>query len=230
MQDRLLHYVPLFQGLPEDQMQRLTASGRYKDYRSGELIAGEEERVRGLYLVVWGRVKIYKSSGEGKEQTLYLFGPGELFCLTSLTEDVLPANALAIEDTRVLILPREVMEDMARHEPALLFNMLILLIRRLKESMFLIELLSLKEIPQRVASFFLHALAMGTETDVLELTTSQRELAKIVGTTPETLSRVLRKMKDDGVITLEDRIVRVLDHRALAAISNQAREESSDLG
>ena len=211
MQDRLLYYIPLFQGLPEDLMQRMMACGRYKDYKAGEMIAGEDEPVKGLYLVAWGRVKLFKSSGDGKEQTLYLFGPSEVFCMTTLTEETLPANVMALEDTRVFILPRDVMEDMAKHEPSMVFNMLSVLIRRLKESMYLIELLSLKEIQQRLASFLLHAQALGDGGDAVELTTSQRELAKVLGTTPETLSRVLRKMSEEGLIKAEGRTIKLLD-------------------
>jgi len=221
MQDRLLYYIPLFQGLPEDQMQRLALRGRYKDYKAGTIIAGEDEPVKGLYLVVWGRVKVFKSSGDGREQTLYLLGPSELFCMTSMTEQTFPANLTALEDTRLFILPRDVMEDLAKQEPSLVFNMLSLLIRRLKESMYLIELLSLKEIPQRLASFLLHALALGEGTDSVTLTTSQREVAKVLGTTPETLSRVLKKMAADGIIKAQGRTIRILDHQALEALSGR---------
>ncbi len=215
MQDRLLHYIPLFQGLPEDQMQRLAQRGRYKDYKAGAVIAGEDEPVKGLYLVVWGRVKVFKSSGDGREQTLYLLGPSEPFCMTSMTEERMPANLMALEDTRLFILPREIIEDLAKQEPSLVFNMLSLLIRRLKESMYLIELLSLKEIPQRLASFLLHALALGEGGDTVTLATSQREVAKVLGTTPETLSRVLKKMAGSGIIDPRGRAIRILDHKAL---------------
>jgi CRP/FNR family transcriptional regulator len=221
MQDRLLYYIPLFQGLPEDQMQRLALRGRYKDYKAGAIIAGEDEPVKGLYLVVWGRVKVFKSSGDGHEQTLYLLGPSELFCMTSMTEQTLPANLMALEDTRLFILPRDVMEDLAKHEPSLVFNMLSLLIRRLKESMYLIELLSLKEIPQRLASYLLHALALGEGGDIVTLATSQREVAKVLGTTPETLSRVLKKMSGDKIIKAQGRTIRILDHKALEALSGR---------
>jgi len=218
MEDRLLYYIPLFQGLPEDQMRRLALRGRYRDYKAGAIIAGEDEPVKGLYLVVWGRVKVFKSSGDGREQTLYLLGPSELFCMTSMTEQTLPANLMALEDTRLFILPREVMEELARQEPSLVFNMLTLLIRRLKESMYLIELLSLKEIPQRLASYLLHALALGEGGDTVTLATSQREVAKVLGTTPETLSRVLKKLSGDGIIHTQGRVIRILDQKALEAI------------
>jgi CRP/FNR family transcriptional regulator len=198
---------------------RLANRGRYKDFKAGAIIAGEDEPVKGLYLVVWGKVKVFKSSGDGKEQTLYLFGPGELFCMTSMTEDTLPANLMALEDTRVFVLPREVMEALARQEPSMMFNIVSLLIRRLKESMYLIELLSLKEIPQRLASYLLHALALGDGGDTIVLQTSQREVAKMLGTTPETLSRVLKKMADQGVIHARSRTIRVLDPKGLEAVS-----------
>lgn len=217
MEDRFLRYIPLFQGLPEEQVKRLAESGRYKNFKSGELIAGEEEKVKALFLVVWGKVKIFR--GSEKEQTIYLFGPGELFCLTSLADEPFPASAMALDDTRVLVLPSDMLEDMAKREPSLLFNMLITLIRRLKESMHLIELLSLKEIPQRLASFLLHSLALQGGGDVLALTISQRELAKILGTTPETLSRVLKKMGSDGMIAVKGRSIRMRDRAALERLS-----------
>jgi CRP-like cAMP-binding protein len=93
-------------------------------------------------------------------------------------------------------------------EPRLLVNIIRILSNRLRESMGLIESLSLKEIPQRLASFLIHALKGGDGKEgmnQLELTVTQRELAKILGATPEALSRALRKMSNAGVLAVDGR-------------------------
>lgn len=219
MEDRLLHYIPLFDGLPEEQMRKLAANGIYQNYRPGEIIAGEEETIRAIHLVVWGRVRIYRMQSDGHEQTMYIFGPGEPFCLTLLADPTFPATAVAIEETRVLSLPASMLEDMGRKEPSLVFNILLVLIRRLKEAMHVIELLSLKEVPQRVAAYFLHMHAMQGGSDIVELEISQRELAKILGTTPETLSRVLKKMSTQGLLRVNGRTFKLLELQKLEKIA-----------
>lgn len=213
-----LRSLPLFHGLPEEQLALLVERSRDRVYKPNEIIVSEAEKVRAFFLVITGRVKLYKSSTEGKEQTLYVFGPGEPFCLcTAFEEGPFPANAAALEKTRILILPGEVLEELAQQAPTLLFNALMIVSRRLKESMQLIESLSLKEIPQRLASFFLHEAGRCPNCDdkQLELDITQRELAKIIGATPETLSRALRKMSNDNLIEVKGRSIRLLDRDAL---------------
>lgn len=216
----MLRHVPLFAGLPDEQVRNLAGYGREKSLRAGRLLFEDMQHSEGIYLVVWGRVKIFKSSPEGREQTIFIFGPGELFCLTSFSEELAPASAMALEDARILFFPADVMADLARKEPSMLFGLLLALSRRLKESLTLIETLSLHEIPQRLAVFLLHSLVKEGQEELIELGFSQRELAKIIGATPETLSRVLRKLSDDGVLALDGRTIRVLDKPALKFLAS----------
>jgi len=87
--------------------------------------------------------------------------------------------------------------------------------------MTLIESLSLKEIPQRLASFLLHALTREGDKEInrLELTITQRELAKILGATPEALSRAVRKMSNAGILAMDGRSIRILDREALEELA-----------
>jgi CRP/FNR family transcriptional regulator len=64
-------------------------------------------------------------------------------------------------------------------------------------------------------------LALGEGTDSITLQTSQREVAKMLGTTPETLSRVLKKMAGKGIIQTQGRTIRILNHQALEALSGR---------
>lgn len=217
--EEILKFIPLFKGLPANQRQILAQCAQEKRYSAGQTIFIDTQASQAFYLVVWGRVKIFKSASDGKEQTIFLFGPGEPFCLTALTDEFSPASAMALEDTRILMFPAQVLEDMAKEEPSLLFNMLLVLSRRLKESLSLIESLSLKEIPQRLAAFLLHSSRQKSNPDTVELGFSQRELAKILGATPETLSRVFRKFSTEGILSAEGRTITIRDHGALKKLS-----------
>lgn len=214
--------LDLFQGVPTEKLRTLAERSRYRTYKAGEMFIGEADPAHAFYVIVTGQVKLYKSSPEGKEQTLYLLRPGDPFGMcTAFAIDSFPANAMALEESGILMIPGPVMEAVATSEPRLLLNIIQILSDRLKESMLLIESLSLKEIPERLASFLLHALTRegDRETDRLELTITQRELAKILGATPEALSRAVRKMSNAGILAMEGRTIRIPDRGALEVLA-----------
>jgi len=99
-------------------------------------------------------------------------------------------------------------------------NIIRILSRRLKNSMDLIESLSLKEIPGRLAGFLVHELSrQKAGAQAIELSISQRELSKILGVTPEALSRTFRKMADEGIAAASGRSVRILNQKALESLA-----------
>lgn len=214
--------MELFQGVPSEKLKALAEQSRYRTYKAGEMFLGEADPAHAFYVIVSGQVKLYKSSPEGKEQTLNLLGPGDPFGMcTAFAVDSFPANAMALEESRILRIPGPTMEAAAMKEPRLLLNIIQILSLRLKESMTLIESLSLKEIPERLASFLLHALTREGDGKMnrLELTITQRELAKILGATPEALSRAVRKMSNAGILAMEGRSIRILDREALEELA-----------
>lgn len=214
--------IGLFHGVSPEKLRLLATQATYRKFKQGEMVIGESDPIRSFYVVITGQLKLYRSSAEGKEQTLQLLGPGDPFGLcTAFATDSFPASAMAIVDSAVLLIPGTIIETVARQEPALLLNIISILSQRLKDSMTLIESLALKEIPGRLASFLRHLLPKNAKSKntVLELTISQRELAKILGATPEALSRALRKMAIDGILKTAGRIITVLDHKALEQLA-----------
>lgn len=207
--------VPLFRELPDNQLVFLARSAREKTYAAGQIIVGDSDKTDALYLLQKGRIKLSKSSFNGKEQTIHIFGPGDLLGLcTVFTGTVFPASAVAMEKSRMLLFSREALEKTAYDEPSLLINLVFELSMRLKESMEMIEALALKEIPQRLASFLMLSVSMDKD-DTFLMPFSQRELAKVLGATPETLSRSLRRMIQDNMIQVEGRYIRILDKAAI---------------
>jgi CRP/FNR family transcriptional regulator, dissimilatory nitrate respiration regulator len=207
--------IPLFGGISDDARKILSEQIRYRTYGPGEMVLRETDTVTAFYVVLTGQVKLYKSSPEGKEQTIILIGRGEPFALcTAFDLEPFPVNVMALEESVIITFPGPVIKTVARKEPSLLLNIIQILSRRFRESMALIESLSLKEIPQRLATFLIHAQNK-EKGDWIELTITQRELAKILGSTPEALSRAIRKMSNENILSVEGRTIKILNQKAL---------------
>jgi len=214
--------APLFHGISDDGLQAIALHARYRTFKTGEMIIGETDPVRAFHVVLAGQVKLYKSSPDGKEQTLYLLKTGEPFGLcTAFATESFPVSVSALEESAVIAIPGAEVESVARKEPALLLNVIQVLSRRLKESMSLIESLALQEIPQRLAAFLIHDMhgkGRNAESRV-ELSTTYRELAKILGVTPEALSRALKKMAGDRILAVDGRVITIINREALEEIA-----------
>lgn len=218
----LLASLPLFEGLQPEQLASLARSALERRYAAGELIFSAEAPTRGLFVVLTGQVKIYRSTLEGREQTIYLIGPGQPFCLgNALKADPAPASAMALSGCTILSFPSELLEQLGREQPALLVNMILGLSTRLKQAMAMIENLALRELPERLAAFLL-VEAAADERVVLNVT--HVELAKVLGTTPETLSRTIRRLSAEQLIVQEGRNLRIVDRAGLKQLAGLSDE------
>jgi CRP/FNR family transcriptional regulator len=209
--------APLFRDLSERDVSELASIARKVRYERDQMIFWQDSPAEGFYVVVSGRIKVFKLSFEGREQILHLFGPGEpIGEVPVFSGGTFPANAQALEDSDLVFFPRDKLRELFAHNPSLAMNMLAVLAQRLREFTQLIEDLSLKELPSRLAAYLLHQRqATGTDEDVVTLDVSKGILSKILGTSQETLSRVLRRMSEAGLIDVNRRDIRILDRTAL---------------
>jgi CRP-like cAMP-binding protein len=215
----MLHHiarVPLFEGLPPDQIEDLGMIVTDQVFRKGETIFSEGEDGNGFYVVITGRVKIFKLSAEGKEQILHFFGPGEPFGeVPVFAGQHFPANAEALEESRVFFFSRKSFVALVKRNPSLALNMLAVLSRRLRRFAALIDDLSLKEVPGRLAAYLLYLSDQHKGSKDLELAITKTQLASLLGTIPETLSRILGKLSSQGLIETDGRRIRILEKEAL---------------
>ena len=208
--------VPLFEGLPSEQIEDLAMIVTDQVFRRGESIFSEGDEGSGFYVVIRGRVKIFKLSLEGKEQILHFFGPGEPFGeVPVFTGQHFPANAEAMEESRVFFFPRKSFVNLIKKNPSLALNMLAVLSMRLRRFTALIDDLSLKEVPGRLAAYLLYLNDQHKGSKEVELTITKAQLASLLGTIPETLSRILGKLSLQGFIETDGRRIRILDSEAL---------------
>ena len=213
----------LFRGLPEAQVAELARIAESRVYKRGDLIFSEGDSANGLYMLFTGRVKVFKLSLEGKEQILHIIGPGEPFGEVALFLGApFPAYSEALEESKVVFFPRAAFVELIKRDPYLAMNMLAVLSLRLKSFARMIEDLSLKEVPQRFASYLLYG-EEESEKAYVQLNIAKGQLASLLGTIPETLSRILGKMVSEGLIRVQGRKITVLDRNALEAIASGKR-------
>jgi CRP-like cAMP-binding protein len=218
--DHHIASIPLFEGLPREQLADLSHIVEERALIRGEIIFSEGDPGTGFYVVISGRVKVFKLSPEGKEQILHILGTGEPFGeVPVFAGQHFPANAEAMDECRLFFFPRESFVDLIRKNPSLALNMLAILSRRLRMFAALIEDLSLKEVPGRLAAYLLYLSQKNRGSKNLELTITKGQLASLLGTIPETLSRILGKMSAQGLIELDGRRIRILDTGGLQVLA-----------
>ncbi len=204
-------------------MQDLDQVTSIRRFASGQTIFSEGDTAKGFYILLSGRVKIYKLSLEGKEQILHLFGPGEPFGeVPVFAGEQFPAHAQAMQDSSMLFLSRDSLLQLLRHDPSLGLNMLAVLSRRLRDFTRLIEDLALKEIPQRLSTYILHRLSLQGQHQgsSLKLDISKGTLANILGTSQETLSRTFNKLSKEGILEVQKNTILIKDSALLNQLSN----------
>ena len=219
----VLQQASLFAGLDDATVLEVVRRGRLQSFAEGQTIFLQSDPASGLHVVVHGRVKVFKSSSQGRAQTLMIMGPGEpVGEVAALAGDPYPASAESLEATETFYIPRQVFLDLIRNEPELALRLLAALSGRLRSFASLIEDLSLKGVTERVAVQLL-ALAPGCPGDqTVELDLSKGELAAAVGTVPETLSRAFQQLSRAGAIEVKGRRV-VIKDRALLQRLAQAK-------
>jgi CRP/FNR family transcriptional regulator len=215
--------MPLFTGLSKAQYEALARICLRRSCRKGERLFSEGDEGTGFYMVVTGRVKIFKVSVEGKEQILHLFGPGESFGEVSVfTGQGFPADAVTSVQTVLLFFPRVAFSALIQKDPTLALNMLAQLSGRLRHFADLIEDLSLKEVPGRLAKYLLY-LSGGNGDGEVALDVSKGQLASLLGTIPETLSRILARMHQQGLIRLRGSQIQILDRPGIEQIALEGK-------
>jgi CRP/FNR family transcriptional regulator, polysaccharide utilization system transcription regulator len=193
------------------------------EVRRGQSLFHAGEPAHSVHVIRSGRVRVYTRWHDGDEQVLRLLGPGEILGYRPvLAGELYNASADAVVDSTVCILPAESVRKMLREDPDLAMLMLEKLARDLRISEDLMMELVHRPVGQRVARLLLSLIADGAcagpglSISAREMT--RRDMARTVGTTPETISRVLRRLSQRSVLSVTRDCVRVRDldllHRA----------------
>jgi CRP/FNR family transcriptional regulator len=216
----ILSMVPFFDGLPESQLAQVGGIAVIREVSKGTVVFSEGDEGDGFYVLASGRIKIFKLSPDGKEQILHIFGPGEPFGEVALFSGKhFPAGAQTLESARILFFPREAFISLIKSNPELALNMLAVLSVRLRIFTRMVENLSLKEVPGRIAAYILYLSDRFDGASTLELDITKSQLAALLGTIPETLSRILGRMSSRGLISIDGASIQILDREELEVLA-----------
>lgn len=210
--------APLFSALKDSALAELLSRCIARRYSSGQIVLGSSQKADKFFVVLGGQVKVFKLSPRGDEQILHLCGPGDTFGEAAMWAGIyFPANAQAIKDSVLLHIPHKALVEAIAHNAELGVGMLVGLSAKLREFNTIIERLSLKEVPSRIAAALL-AEAHQQGARIFGLRQTKRQLAAQIGTVPETLSRGLGKLKELGLIEVAGSQITILDESGLRDI------------
>ncbi len=211
----------LFSGLDADEMSLVEQAARRATAEKGSFIFLQDDPADRFYVVLSGKVKVFKSSPDGKEQILLMAGPGDSFGEAALfAKKIYPASAEVIEAADLACFTHSGFMSLINDHPAIAVNMIARLSMLLHHLTRLVQRLSLEDVVTRLAEYILD-LMPETETSNQQVMLDEKKmvLASILGTIPETLSRAFAKLSRMGIIAIDGQTITVLDPDRLAEIA-----------
>jgi CRP/FNR family transcriptional regulator len=206
--------VSYFSELDRSSLQSIAEAAVRHDYDTGQIVFLEGDASVGLCLVQAGWLKIVKLSPDGREQILRVVGAGEV-CneVGAFTDNPSPATGIALDGSTVWILEPETLFRLLDQIPGLARRVAQGLAERLLHLLSLVEDLSLRTVEARVARLLLKR----APADILHRHrwATQTEMAARLGTVPDVLSRVLRRLADEGLIQVSRHQIQILDRDRL---------------
>src|SRR5688500_8418420 len=213
--------VPLFSGLPPEELQQFAAITREKTYPKSSVILFEDDPGDSLFVVREGRVKVVLVAEDGREVILGILGVGEHFGELSLIDDQpRSAHVVAMEESTLLVLRREDFRKRVEQNPAVAWALLMELSRRLRRADDKIGSLVLLDVPGRIARMILDA-ATESGSEHIDKPLTHQTIAHVIGASRETVSRAMREFVEAGWISTEKRRIRITDRAALEKRSQQ---------
>jgi len=217
----------IFGTLSEAERLLVAKRARRRHFAAGELLFQEGDRCTGLHIVATGRVRIFKSSPNGREQVLAIEGPGSTVAELPVFDDGnYPASAIALDDTEIVFLPREEFRAICIDRPEVALKVLASVGGRLRKLVELIEELSFTTVRQRLAGYLLKLArktgSKGPGGVAFDLPVSHQEMAHTMGTVRELVSRNLTRLAAEGMLKVDGRHIVVIDmHRLEEAAGDE---------
>lgn len=201
----LLRSLPIFSALSDDSLGRLATRCVPRTVGEGFVLFRTGEKCAGLYLILDGRVRVYRTAPDGREQTLAVEGAGRALAELPLFDGgPYPASAVTAAPSRLAFLPRPEFEHALRTNPDVAAGVIQALGLRLRHLVGLLETVAFRDVAARLAMLLAdYADHNGTPVAngvALDLDRTQEELAAEIGTARESVSRALKQLRDRGLI------------------------------
>jgi CRP/FNR family transcriptional regulator, dissimilatory nitrate respiration regulator len=220
----LLSRHHLFDALTAEQIERVCRAARVEALPAGQVLFCRGDPAEHFFVVLAGQVKLALQARDGTEQVVEVVGSGQSFAEAVMFMDIAsyPVSAQALEESAVVSIACREYRGMLLQNGAVALRMLGSLSRRLHEMTYKIEILTLQSATGRLARFLLRALQAGASDGMVRLREPKHLIAARLAIAPETLSRVLRKFADLGVIRVAGPEIFVCDAAQLQALHEES--------
>ncbi|KKN31306.1 hypothetical protein LCGC14_0825350 [marine sediment metagenome] len=206
--NKTLSQMEIFLDLSSSEIEDIEKLGKVKKFARGETIFSQGQEAKSAYVVIEGRVKVYKIGADGRTTILHIFGPKDMFGeAVMFSGKSYPAFAQALEDSEIFSMPKSDFLTLVEAKPKVAIKMLGAQAMMLRRFAAKIEDLSLRAVSARLAGYFLEQIDIAGQPSeegyVLKLSMNKSLLAAYLGTISETLSRTFHDFKEKGIIKEE---------------------------
>ncbi|MFZ5825041.1 MAG: Crp/Fnr family transcriptional regulator [Bacillota bacterium] len=214
--------VPIFRALPAEGLEELGRAMRHRAFARGERVVGTGEPVTHMIVVARGRLKLVHTTSSGREQVVRTLGPGEFLGEMALFAPAThEGDLIALEETEACLIARDAVQAILKKHPVVAVAAVEALARRLAEAEKLIADLGLRDVGQRLAAELLRLAGESEGAVRVRIPVPWAEMARRLGTTPESLSRRLRALVEQGMISQESgRTVVIQDLERLRLVAD----------
>ncbi len=220
MKTELIRRVPLFATLSEEEFKCLEHIFQVKNYRKNQIIFLEEETGNYMYIVMAGKVKVTKSTSTGKETIIAIHQAGDFFGEMALLDGkTSPATVSAMEDCRIATIYQADFQRLIMTNEKVVRQIIQVLCSRLRQVWSQIQQLSHSSADDRIRAGLLQLSRKHGVQDargiIIDLKITHQELAELVGTSRETVTRTLARLQKKGILQLDQRRIIVLRPKEL---------------
>ena len=214
--------LPLFENLPEELGRRVRDAGCSRDVPKARMIFQEGEEAEAFWALLEGRIKLIRTSRDGRELLVHLVESGQTFAEAALFQDrVYPVSAISLTRCRLWYWPLEQLLSLLRNSPELGLALLGSVASWNRKVLSQLELLTQKRVEERLAMYILgrlggEGIAGGVE---ISLGLPKKLVAAVLGMAPEVLSRSLKKLEKSGIIETCGKGLRILKPELLRKLS-----------
>jgi len=207
--------IALFGSLSESELQALAQRAVERRFAAGEMLFWEGEPCAGIFLLMAGSLKIFKTSAGGREMMLALeSAPSTVAELPLFDGGPYPASVRAVEPVVCLFLNKNDFQQVCRQYPDVALKVLAVVGRRLRHLVGVVESMTFGSVTERLARLLLDAARMAG-SDEFDLPLTHQELASRLGTVREVVSRNLARFRAEGLIRIQGRQLCILDRAGL---------------
>jgi CRP-like cAMP-binding protein len=210
-----LSEIALFAALSPSELQGLAQRAVEKRYAADDMLFWEGEPCLGIFLIIQGSVKIFRTSPGGREVMLSIeSAPATVAELPLFDGGAYPASVRVVDPVVSLFINKNDFQQFCRQNPDVALKVLAVVGRRLRHLVGLVESMTFGSVTQRLARMLLDA-AKASGSDTFDLPATHQELASRLGTVREVVSRNLGRFRAQGLIAIQDRQVQIVNRAGL---------------